>query len=79
MAIAIEIRHTSQSPTGRKSGSERAANENVVVQIPDRCLTRAGIVKDIVWLAIAVKVGRSYQRPATGRSGPKNAPNERWS
>ena len=58
--VAVEIRHTTQSPTGRKCGTERAANKNVVIQIPDRCLTRRGIVKDIVRFPVAVKVGRSY-------------------
>ena len=34
-----------QPPAGGNSGAEGGANENVVVQIPDHCLTRAGVVK----------------------------------
>jgi hypothetical protein len=74
MAVAVEIRHTSQSPTCWQCGSKRAANKNVVIQIPDRCLTRRGIVKDMVWFPVAVNVGRSYQGPATGRTRPSAPP-----
>ena len=35
-----------QAPACGNRGFERAANKNVVDQIPDRCLTRAGIVKE---------------------------------
>jgi len=66
MAVAVEIRHTSQSPTGRKSRSKCAANENVVVQIPDRCLTRPRIAYHPVLMAIAVKV-RYYRRTCARR------------
>src|SRR4029453_8837083 len=65
-----------QAPASWKSGSERGTNENVIVQIPDRCLTRADIVKDVVWLPAAIKVGRSYQGPACGKSGSERGTNE---
>ena len=65
-----------QAPTRRNRGSEGGADENVIVQIPDRCLTRAGIVKHIVWLAVAVKIGRGYQGPASGRRRAEDAANE---
>src|SRR6266478_9259541 len=65
-----------QAPAGRKCRAEHAANKNVVIQIPDRRLTRAGIVKEIVWLPVAVKVGCTYQGPATGHSRPEDAANE---
>src|SRR5258705_408007 len=57
MAVAVEIRHTTQSPTCWKSGTEHAANKNVVVKIPDRCLTGGGVLNHKVWVAVAVKVG----------------------
>ena len=44
-----------------KRRTERAADENVVIQIPDGCLTRGAIVKHIIGLAITVKVGCGYQ------------------
>ena len=56
MAVAIKIRHTDRSPTGRQRGPRRAADVNVVVQIPDRGLARAGIVKQVVRFGVAVKI-----------------------
>src|SRR5439155_1320715 len=46
-----------QAPAGRHSRAKRAADENVVVHVPDRCLPHRGIVKHIVWLSVSVKVG----------------------
>jgi len=63
-----------QPPARGNSGAEGGANENVVVQIPDHCLTGAGVVTEIVRLPVAVKIGAGYQHPATGRSRPKSAP-----
>jgi hypothetical protein len=57
MAVAIKIRDACQLPAHWKSWAGRAADANVVVQIPYRCLPRAHIVKQVVWVAIAVKVG----------------------
>ena len=37
-----------QAPAGRKSRAKRAANENVIVHIPDRCLPRPSFVKQVV-------------------------------
>src|SRR4030095_11523465 len=65
-----------QAPACWKSGSKRGTNENVIVQIPDRCLTRARIIKHIVWLAVAIKIGCSYQNPARWKSGSKRTANE---
>src|SRR6476659_6696809 len=39
------------APTGRKSGAVGAANKGAVVEIPDRGLTRAGVLKHIVRVA----------------------------
>jgi hypothetical protein len=47
-----------QAPTNGDSWAGRAADKNVVVQIPDRRLTRAGIVKDVIGSAIVVEVRR---------------------
>ena len=56
MHVAIEIRHTLQDPADCDTWTESATLINVVVQIPDRCLARVGVLKHIVWVAIAVKV-----------------------
>ena len=52
MAVPIEIRHTSQPPASRKSWTVGGADENVVIQIPDRRLTRVRVVKHVVWLSV---------------------------
>src|SRR5438067_1424137 len=70
MAVAIEIRRTSQPPTGRKCGTEHAANKNVIVQIPDCCLTRRRIADHKVPMAVAVKVSY-YSRTCAGRRGSR--------
>ena len=59
MAVAIEIRHARQPPAGRKSWAVRGVGENVVVEVPYRCLTGAGSLKHIVRFAVAIKVSHS--------------------
>ena len=46
-----------QAPAGWKSWAESAADKNVVVEIPDRCLASGRIVKQIIGFAVTVKVG----------------------
>src|SRR5437870_3261774 len=67
MAIAIEIRCPSESPTSRKSRAERAAYENIIVHIPNRCLTSGGITEHPVRVAVAVEV--SYCSGSSARCG----------
>ncbi len=74
--VIPEVLLPEQAPAGRKSRAKCGAYENLVIQIPDRCLTRASIVKEIVRLPVAIKVGSSYHRPATGQSQPKSASDE---
>src|SRR6266850_3194776 len=65
MAVAIEIRRTSQLPAGRKSWPERAAHKNVIVKIPDCCLTSPGITEHKVRMAVVVKISY-YGRISAG-------------
>src|SRR5947199_4971312 len=60
LATAVDVLRPDQPPAGRKSGAVRAAAENVVVHVPDGCLTGAGITQHPVRVAVAVKV--SYLR-----------------
>src|SRR6266403_530141 len=53
-----------QAPRARQTRAVRRVDENIVVEIPDRCLAGAGSVEHIVRVAIAVKVGCRHQRPA---------------
>src|SRR5205807_5750341 len=68
-----------QGPAGRKSWAESAADENVVIHIPDRCLSRPSVVKHVVRLPVPVKVGCRHQRPASGNGRPVSSSNARWS
>src|SRR5207302_1125955 len=61
------------APAGWKSWAVRAADENVAGQIPDPGLTRARVLKHIVRVAVAVKIGCSHQCPATGKGGALRA------
>src|SRR5437773_1615757 len=88
MAVAVEIRHTTQSPTGWKCRTEHTASKNVIVQIPDRCLTRAGVLNYKVRAPIAVKVDycspshNTTWRPkgeGATQSGGKGASRSAWS
>src|SRR5438874_13318810 len=68
-----------QGPASRESWAKCAADENVVVQIPDRCLTGTGVVKQIVRIAIAVEIGCGDQCPATGNGRANSSTYNRWS
>src|SRR5436190_6724516 len=57
LPILLDVSRPEQAPARRNSRAVRGADEDVVVQIPDRCLTAAGTVKQIVRMAVAVKVG----------------------
>jgi hypothetical protein len=48
-----------QGPASRQSWSPRAAEENVVAEIPDRGLTRASIVKEVIRFVVAVEIGNA--------------------
>src|SRR5947207_1812739 len=76
MAVAIEIVYPYHVPTPWKCWPERAADENVVIQIPDRRLVGGGIEKHIVRETVIVKVTCFYQFPAIGKSRPKSTPDE---
>ena len=45
------------APAGRRYRAVRAADVNVIVQIPYRGLPRARIVKQVIRFAVAVKIG----------------------
>src|SRR6266487_3778411 len=75
VAIVIKICRTHHYPAGRKSWTEATPEINVVVQIPDRGLMGAGVVKHVVRVTVSVKVGCARQFPATGKARPIGASN----
>ena len=56
MTIAIKIRHTGHSPAGWKRRTGRGSDANVVVKIPYRRVSRAGVVEKIIRLPVFVEV-----------------------
>src|SRR5713101_4309248 len=56
MHVAIEIRHTVQAPARSNGWTQSAANKNIIVEIPDRCLERTGVSKHVVRVTIAIKI-----------------------
>ena len=68
MAIAIKIRRADQAPARRESWAKAAVYENVVIEVPDRCLPGSGFVKHIIRPVVAVKVGDSRQFPISGKA-----------
>src|SRR5438552_678802 len=58
---------------GRKSGTKQARASDVVIEIPYRRLSRASIVKEVIWMAVAIKVRYPYHAPASRKSRPKQA------
>ena len=67
-----------QAPARGESRTESAADVGIVVQIPDRCLPRPSIVKQIVRVAVSVKVSSGHQRPATGKCRSKSSSYDCW-
>jgi len=57
-----------QAPARWKSWAEHAADENVVIQIPDCCFASRRIEKRIIGLATSVEIGSTRQLPAARRS-----------
>lgn len=56
---AVRLRRE-QAPAGQNRWPVCSADENIIVQIPDRCLTAAGIVKQVVRMAVPIKIRYSH-------------------
>src|SRR5437870_12769495 len=54
-----------QAPSSWKGRAKCGTDVNVVVEIPDRCLVRGWIVKQIIRMAVAVKVSHSCHGAST--------------
>ena len=59
------------APAGPGSGPERVADERVIVKIPYRCLPRAGIEQEVIWITVVVKVRDTRNVPPGPSSGSK--------
>ena len=61
------IRHDASA--GRKSGTIQARASEVIIEIPYRRLSRASIVKQVIRLAVAIKVRYAHDGPTDRKSG----------
>ncbi len=66
-----------QAPAGLKSRAVRGADENVVVEIPDRGLAAAGIIKHVIRLAVPIEIGSPRQLPSACNRRAKGASDKR--
>src|SRR2546430_13643542 len=63
MRVSIEIRDTIEAPADSDAWPESAADKNIIVEIPDRCLKRAAVSKHVVRVTVAVKITQGSPRP----------------
>src|SRR6476660_8444228 len=54
---------------GRKTGTKQARALDVIIEIPYHRLSRASIVKQVIRLAVAIKVRHAHDGPADRKSG----------
>ena len=66
MTILVKVRTPATVQPPGRVGPLAAANSNVVVHVPDRCLVRDRIVKEKIWPGVAVEI---CDRALTERSG----------
>ena len=61
------IRHDASA--GWKNGTKQARASDVIIEIPYRRLSRASIVKQVIRLAVAIKVRYAHDGPTDRKSG----------
>src|SRR5580704_2844283 len=76
MAVVIKVCDPYQVPIGRKCWAVGAADENIVIEIPDRGLLGTGRKQGIIRMAVLIKIGRSPQSPAAWKSWAVGAADE---
>src|SRR5262247_1963489 len=55
----------------RQRRTERAADVNVVVHIPNLCPACCWVEEEVIWMSIQVKIGRGHHFSARQKSGPE--------
>src|SRR2546423_5163519 len=66
-------------PATRGSGAGRGADENVLIKIPYHRLPCNGIEQEVIWMAVAVKIGCPDQLITTCNRRPGRGAGERRS
>ena len=56
MVVPVKICCRCDGPIVGKSGTNVTTDQGIVVEIPYRCLMRAGSVKNVVRMAVVVKI-----------------------
>src|SRR5437764_12495249 len=63
MRVSIEIRDTIEAPADSDAWPESAADKNIIVEIPDRCLKRAAVSKHVVRVTVTVEITQGSPGP----------------
>src|SRR6266850_29636 len=58
---------------GRKTGTKQARASDVIIKIPYHRLSRASIKKEVIRMAVAIKVGHAHDGPADRKNGAVQA------
>ena len=56
-----------------KGGAKGASDKRGPREIPDRCLTRAGVEEGVIGVGVTIEIRRAYHSPATRQSGTEGA------
>ena len=71
--VILETLLPDQVPADWECWAIDADDVDIIVHIPDCCLSSDRIVKKVIRVSVTVKVGRSHQGPATGNVRPISA------
>src|SRR5215469_14108062 len=65
------------APAGRKNRTVEATKKNIIVEIPDRCLASARVVKQVVRVDVAIEIGSPLQLIPACNGRPVGAADKR--
>ncbi len=71
--VILETLLPGQVPADWECWAIDADDVDIIVHIPDCCLSSDRIVKKVIRVSVTVKVGHSHQGPATGNVRPISA------
>src|SRR5213595_376722 len=65
-----------QAPVSRQAWTIGAADKNVVIEVPNRCLVCNSIVEHIIGLTVRVEIAHCYKVPTVRKTWAKGAANK---
>src|SRR4029453_14878325 len=66
--ITIEVCHSDHSPGSWKSLTKDAADKNIVIEVPNRCLPSSGSIQHIIGLTVRVEIAHCYKVPTVRKT-----------